>query len=134
MSESRNQLSIEIPALVAVLVGGAVLRYWLSTAIPFDASEFAALSEASVRDHGLRVPFIMFNGLSLFALYLLMRRAAGVQTAFALLLTLLLGIRGLHLGVTLPERLEAIRRETAADPETGSESLKSHLCRVYPVG
>jgi hypothetical protein len=67
--ESRNRLSVEIPALVAVLVGGAVLFYWLSTAIPFDASEFALLSEASVRDHGVRVPFIMFNGLSLFALY-----------------------------------------------------------------
>ena len=83
MRTSRDWIWLEVLALLSVLVAGAGLRYWLSTAIPLDASEFAALSRASVRDHGMRVPFIMCNGASLFALYLLVRRAAGIEAAFA---------------------------------------------------
>ena len=175
MRASRDWLWLEVLALLFVLVAGAGLRYWLSTAVPFDASEFAALSRAAVRDHGMRVPFIMVNGASLFAFYLLMRRAAGVEAAFALLLllqtsptfqehalrirlgslaflpilaglalwrygrppgqipsvaarallvvALLLGVRGIHLGLTLPARLDAIRQATAADPEALHASL-----------
>jgi len=172
---SRDWLWLEVLALLSVLVAGAGLRYWLSTAVPLDASEFAALSRASVRDHGMRVPFIMCNGASLFALYLLVRRAAGVEAAFALLLllqtsptfqehalrirlssaaflpvlaglalwrhgrpagqvprvvarallvaALLLGLRGIHLGLTLPGRMEAIRQSAAADPDALYASL-----------
>jgi len=156
-------------ALFVVLTSGAGLRYWLSTAIPFDASEFAALADAGTRNHTLRIPFIMFTGLGLLALYVLARRAAGVPAAFVVLLALqtsltfqeyalrirwsafalpfalgalaywrhtrpswrpppaaargvlivalLLGVRGLYLGVTLPERLDSIRRAAVADPD-----------------
>jgi len=172
---SRDWLWLEVLALLGVLVAGAGLRYWLSTAVPLDTSEFAALSRAAVRDHGMRVPFIMCNGVSLFALYLLVRRAAGIEAAFALLLllqtslafqehalrirlwvaafppilaglalwrygrppghapvfiarallvvALLLGLRGLHVGLTLPGRMDAIRRAAAADPDALYESL-----------
>jgi hypothetical protein len=171
----RDWIWLEVLALLCVLVAGAGLRYWLSTAIPLDSSEFAALSQASVRDHGMRVPFIMLNGASLFALYLLVRRAAGIEAAFALLLllqtsptfqehalrirlwtaaflpvlvgvtlwrygrparhapivvarallvvALLLGLRGVHLGLTLPGRIDAIRQAATADPDALYASL-----------
>jgi len=88
MAERRDWSWLEIPLIFGVLVGGAFLRYWISTALPFDASEFSALSEASVRTHAVRIPFIMFNGMSLFMLYIIARRSAGVLAAFALLLLL----------------------------------------------
>jgi hypothetical protein len=84
----RNASGLEIPALFAVLVGGAVLRYWLSTVVPFDAREFAMLSEAQVRTHGVRGIFIMINGMSLLALYLFVRRSLGIAAAFMILLLL----------------------------------------------
>jgi hypothetical protein len=78
----------EVAALAAVLVAGAGLRFWLSTATPFDAHELAILTEANNPGRGLRVPALMFNGGSLLALYLLVRRSAGVPAAFAVLLLL----------------------------------------------
>ena len=108
MCESRDWFWLEVLALGAMLVAGAALRYWLSTALPFDAAELDTLAEASGRNHGMRVPFIMFNGASLFALYLLLRRSAGVPAAFAGLLLLqtslafqqqALRIRGLSLAL-----------------------------------
>lgn len=176
MSEVRRDwVGLEIPAVFAILVGGAVLRYWLSTVVPFDASELALLFEASMRDRGGRVPFIMFNGVALLMFYLVVRRSAGVAVAFALLLGLqtsisfqgmalrirwssagillfmlalaywrhtrparrapsvvavassilavLLGARGIYLGVTLPARLDVIRRETTGDVEALYASL-----------
>jgi hypothetical protein len=84
----RDWFLLEVGVLFASLVSGAALRYLLSTAIPFDASEFAALSDATTRDHSIRALFIMFNGMSLMALYLLVRRSAGVAAAFAALLLL----------------------------------------------
>jgi hypothetical protein len=92
MAERRSWSWLEVPLLFLLLVGGAFLRYWLSTAIPFDESELRALSTASVRQHSVRIPFIMFNGLSLFMLYILMRRSAGVPAAFALLFLLQTGV------------------------------------------
>lgn len=88
MRRSRDWFWLEVLALLVVLVSGAALRYWLSTALPFDAAELEALAEASVRDRGMRVPFIMFNGASLFALYLLLRHCAGPPAAFTGLLLL----------------------------------------------
>lgn len=84
----RDRTGLEIPAVFAILVGGAVLRYSLSTAVPFNASELEALFEARVRGGGVRVPFIMFNGISLLMFYLVVRRSLGVAAAFALLLLL----------------------------------------------
>ena len=84
----RDGYGLEVLLLVSVLVGGAGLRYWLSTALPFDASELAALADATAPDRSLRVPFIMLNGASLFALYLLVRRSAGAPAALAVLLLL----------------------------------------------
>ncbi len=86
MTQRRDWIGFEIPVVFAVLMGGAVLRYWLSTAVPFDASEFTALSGASMRGRGVRVPFIMFSGISLLMFYLLVRRSAGVAVALVLLL------------------------------------------------
>ncbi len=63
-----------------------MLRYWLSTAVPFDSSELQMLSDAQARNRGVRVPFIMFNGISLLMFYLVVRRSLGVAAAFALLL------------------------------------------------
>ena len=77
-AEARQWSGLEIPALFAVLMGGAVIRYWLSTVIPFDASEFEALTEAQVRSRSVRGIFVMVNGLALLALYLILRRSAGV--------------------------------------------------------
>ncbi len=88
MRESRDWFWVEVLAVLAMLVGGAGLRFWLSTAVPFDAAELEALADASVRNHSMRMPFIMFNGASLFALYLFLRRSAGVPAAFAGLLLL----------------------------------------------
>jgi hypothetical protein len=88
MAVRRDWAWLEIPLLVGVLVGGAVLRYWLSTVVPFDAAEMEGLSEASVRSHAVRTPFIMFNGLSLFMFYIIARRSAGVPAAFALIFLL----------------------------------------------
>ncbi|MCP5060569.1 MAG: hypothetical protein GY937_28060 [bacterium] len=85
---SPNGFLLELAALVAILVGGAVLRYWLSTVIPFDGSEFELLSEASHRDRAMRAPFAMMNGASLFCLYLLIRKAAGPEATIAGLLVL----------------------------------------------
>lgn len=79
---------LEVLGLVATLVGGAVLRYWLSTVVPFDAAEEAFLADAADPDRAMRVPFIMMNGVSLFALYLMVRRSFGVLPAFAALLSL----------------------------------------------
>ena len=91
-SARRNARSdgvpLELLALVAILVGGAVFRYWLSTVLPFDATEFDLLSEASHRGHAMRAPFVMLNGASLFSLYLLIRRSAGPEAALAGLLLL----------------------------------------------
>ncbi|MCP5042458.1 MAG: hypothetical protein GY944_15645 [bacterium] len=167
MTRQHDTTLLEIPAVFAILVTGAVLRYWLSTAVPFDASEFEALFGAGVRGAGVRVPFIMFNGISLLMFYLIVRRSAGVAAAIALLLAVqtslafqeqalrlrwpsvaimigmlvltywrhtlpgwrapraaavalsllaaMLAMRVLYLGVTLPTRLEEIRRETTGD-------------------
>jgi hypothetical protein len=87
-AEARQWSGLEIPALFAVLMGGAVIRYWLSTVIPFDASEFEALTQAQVRSRSVRGIFVMVNGVSLLALYLILRRSAGVAVAFAALLCL----------------------------------------------
>jgi hypothetical protein len=88
MTQQRNWSGLEIPLLFGLLVGGAFLRYWLSTAVPFDPVEMAALAEASVPIHALRIPFIMFSGLSLFMLYIIARRSAGVPAAFAAIFAL----------------------------------------------
>jgi hypothetical protein len=172
---SRDWFLLEVAALFAVLVGGAALRYWLSTAIPFDAAEFATLSGSTTVEHSVRTLFVMFSGLSLMLVYLFVRRSAGVPAAFAALLllqtslgfqewalrirgvtiaipmvlgaltwwrhtlppwrvpqpvarvllivTLLLGIRGLALCVSLPERVMKIRSETAADSQALYASL-----------
>jgi hypothetical protein len=82
----RDWFWLEVLALLAVLVSGAGLRYALSTALPYDAWELSALADARVADHSLRVPFIMINGASLMAFYLIVRRSAGVPAAFAALL------------------------------------------------
>lgn len=74
---------LEAGLLVATLVGGAVLRYWLSTVVPFDAGEIAILQDATDPERPMRVPFIMMNGVSLFVLYVVVRRSAGVGAAFA---------------------------------------------------
>lgn len=84
----RDGFVAEVLLLVAVLVGGAVLRFGLSTALPFDVREMELLAGATDPSRGLRVPFIMLNGASLFALYILVRRSAGVPAAFAALLLL----------------------------------------------
>jgi len=84
----RDWFWLEVLTLLAVLVSGAGLRYWLSTALPYDGWELSALADARVRDHSLRVPFIMINGASLMAFYLIVRRSAGVPAAFAALLLL----------------------------------------------
>jgi hypothetical protein len=172
----RDGFALELSLLLASLVGGAALRYWLSTAVPFDASELARLAEAVDRQRGLRVPFIMLNGVSLLAFYLLVRRSAGVAAALAALLALqtsvafqqealrirfaalplllamvgiafwrqtrppgrlprwqarglaglvaLLALKGAYLGLNLPQRLEAIRRESTADPAALLASLE----------
>lgn len=85
---SPDGLPLELLALIAILVGGAVFRYWLSTVLPFDAAELELLSEVNHRDHAMRAPFIMLNGASLFSLYLLIRRSAGPEAALAGLLLL----------------------------------------------
>jgi len=90
VSETRQYewFWLEAGALVATLVGGAVLRYWLSTVTPFDAAEVAVLADATDPERAMRVPFIMMNGVSLFLLYVITRRSAGVAAAFALQLLL----------------------------------------------
>ncbi|MBI3201946.1 MAG: hypothetical protein HYZ29_10415 [Myxococcales bacterium] len=80
--QHRDWFWAEAGFLVATLVGGAVLRYWLSTVVPFDAGEVALLAEATDPERPLRVPFIMLNGVSLFVLYVVVRRSAGVGAAF----------------------------------------------------
>lgn len=85
---SRDWFWLEALLLVTVLVAGAVLRYWLSTVEPFDASEVAFLEDATDPERAMRVPFIMMNGVSLFLLYVVVRRGAGVGAAFAALLAL----------------------------------------------
>jgi hypothetical protein len=87
-SPQRDWFWLEVLTLLAVLVSGAGLRYWLSTALPFDSWELSALAGVRVRDHSLRVPFIMLNGASLMAFYLIVRRSAGVPAAFAAMLLL----------------------------------------------
>ncbi|MCK6538153.1 MAG: hypothetical protein L6Q84_34700 [Polyangiaceae bacterium] len=87
-AQQKDWFWIEAGLLVATLVGGAVLRYWLSTVVPFDAGEVALLAEATDPERPLRVPFIMLNGVSLFVLYVVVRRSAGVSAAFAALLAL----------------------------------------------
>jgi hypothetical protein len=82
----HDRAGLEVPAVFAILVGGAVLRYWLSTAIPFDSDELEMLFESQVRNRGVRVPFIMFNGISLLMFYLVVRRSLGIAAAFAALL------------------------------------------------
>ena len=84
----RDWFPLEVALLAAVLVAGAGLRYWLSTALPFDETELELLADASVPARHLRVPFVMLNGASLFLAYLLARRSAGVAAAFTLLLLL----------------------------------------------
>ena len=88
MAERRDWSWLEVPLLFGVLVAGAFARYWLSTAVPFDAGELEALWRANVRTHAVRIPFMMFSGLGLFALYILVRRSAGVPAAFALIFLL----------------------------------------------
>ncbi|MBK7580302.1 MAG: hypothetical protein IPI67_08875 [Myxococcales bacterium] len=88
MAKTRDPFWLEAGLLVATLVGGAVLRYWLSTVVPFDAGEVVQLEEATDPERSLRVPFVMLNGATLFALYALVRRSAGVGAAFAVELAL----------------------------------------------
>lgn len=85
---ARDWSWLEFAFLFCVLGAGAALRYWLSTVTPFSEREMGILVETSVPDHGARGPFIMVNGANLFLLYLLVRRSAGVETAFAVLLAL----------------------------------------------
>jgi hypothetical protein len=98
--KSRDWFWVEAGSLVATLVGGAVLRYWLSTVVPFDPGEVAVLEDASDPDRAMRVPFIMMNGISLFVLYVVVRRSAGVGAAFA---------TELALQASLVFQLEALR-------------------------
>lgn len=81
--QGLDRFWLEAALLVATLVGGAVLRYWLSTAVPFDAGEVAILEDATDPERPMRVPFIMMNGVALFVLYIVVRRSAGVGAAFA---------------------------------------------------
>ena len=83
-----DRVLLEIIALLAVLIAGAVLRYWLSTVLPFDAGELAVLLDGHMPGRHLRVPFIMFNGVGLFAGYLFVRRSTGPEGAMATLLLL----------------------------------------------
>jgi hypothetical protein len=83
VARERDTFWLEAGALVATLVGGAVLRYWLSTVVPFDAGEVAILKDATDPERAMRVPFIMMNGVSLFLIYVLVRSSAGVGPAFA---------------------------------------------------
>jgi hypothetical protein len=85
---TRDWFWVEAALLVATLVGGAALRYWLSTVVPFDAAEVAILETATDPERPMRVPFIMMNGVSLFVLYVVVRRSAGVGAAFAVELAL----------------------------------------------
>lgn len=82
-AQRSDRFWLEAALLVATLVGGAVLRYWLSTAVPFDAGEVAILEDATDPERAMRVPFIMMNGVALFVLYVVVRRSAGVGAAFA---------------------------------------------------
>ena len=91
MSEARparDWFWLEAGLLVATLVGGAVLRYWLSTAVPFDSGEVAILEDATDPERPMRVPFIMMSGVGLFLFYVIVRRSAGVFAAFAAELSL----------------------------------------------
>lgn len=177
MQTPRDHVWLELVTLGAILVAGAVFRFWMSTALPFDDAEMAALAEAMSPSHGLRVPFIMLNGVSLFALYLIVRRSAGPPAALVALLTLqtsvwfqthalriewvavavlftmlalaavrlsrppwrlpsqtspwllalvaLLLLRGAWLGATLPDRLDHLRTDLAADPGPLLASLEA---------
>ncbi len=84
----RDWIWLEFFAVLATLVAGAVLRYWLSTVVPFDDIEVAVLEKATDPERAMRVPFIMINGVSLLALYVLLRRSAGVGPALAAQLAL----------------------------------------------
>ncbi len=177
MQTPRDHVWLELVTLVGILMAGAVFRFWLSTALPFDDAEMAALAEAMSPGHGLRVPFIMVNGVSLFAFYVIVRRSAGPPAALAALLALqtsvwfqthalriewaavgvlagmlalaalrltrpstrlparssrvlllvvaLLLARGAWLGATLPDRLDDLRTEPAADPAPLFASLEA---------
>ncbi len=85
----RSWLGLEIAVVLASIVFGGAFQYWLSAAVPLDASEFAVLSEASLTSRDARLYFIRFNGISLLLFYLVARRSVGVVAA----LTLLLGIQ-----------------------------------------
>ncbi len=74
--------------MLATLVAGAALRYWLSTVVPFDAVEIAFLEDATDPESAMRVPFIMMNGVSLLAVYVLARRSLGIGPALAVELAL----------------------------------------------
>lgn len=81
-------LRVEVPALATILVAGAVLRYWLSTVMPFDEVELDFLRGASVAEASGRTPFVMLNGVLLLLAYVWVRRSAGPEVAFAVLLVL----------------------------------------------
>jgi hypothetical protein len=87
MAKRFDWFWLEVGALLGVLIVGAALRYWLSTVVPFDEAELSALLEATNPSAALRVPMIMLNGASLLLLYLTVRRSAGFELAFAVLLT-----------------------------------------------
>ncbi len=55
MTPQRNWLALEISLVSAIVVFGHVFQYWLSTVLPFDASEFAVLSEASAASRNARI-------------------------------------------------------------------------------
>ncbi len=78
----------EFVLLGIVLVLGAAYRYWLGTVLPYDAAELGVLGDAAAFNKGMRVTFVMVNGMSLFLLYVAVRRRMGVSWAFAVLLLL----------------------------------------------
>lgn len=78
----------EFVALGVVLVLGAAYRYWLGTVLPYDATELRLLGDAAAFNKGMRVTFVMVNGMSLFLLYATVRRRMGTAWAFAVLLLL----------------------------------------------
>ncbi len=87
MGEARA-FWIELVVVGAVLIAGALVRYALSTVVPFGEGELAVLASATTVDRGVRMAFVMANGASLAGLYLIARRSAGVPAALAVLLLL----------------------------------------------
>ncbi len=88
MERPKDWFWLELFAVLASLVAGAALRYWLSTVVPFDAVEIVVLEDATDPESAMRVPFIMMNGISLLAVYVLARRSLGIGPALAIELAL----------------------------------------------